>query len=167
MRKQSFGRDGQAVQANNSLHLANNNKSSARGAASHFLLRFLTEEEMAAQKFAIGESEGLTVEECCDPSIIEKHYLAVGTNFMMHDTGEGAVCLAWVLGDEASFISHYTHEELHRILHKRVGMASCSAYDRVARYVDDRESTPTPVTRLSAQGAAGPPGHRALRRTTA
>jgi hypothetical protein len=129
----------------------------------------LTEEEMAALKFAIGESEGLTVEECCDPSIIDKHFLAVGTNFMMYDTGEGAVCLAWVLGDEASFISHYTHEELHRVLHKRVGIASCSAYDRVARYVEDRESMPTPdvAPRRSSARGTGPPSHHGVRRTTA
>jgi hypothetical protein len=96
----------------------------------------LTEEEMMALKFAIGQSEGLTVEECRDPSLIAKHFLARGTNFMMYDTGEEAVCLAWVLGDEQSFISHYMHEELHRVLHKEIGIASCSAYDKIARYID-------------------------------
>jgi hypothetical protein len=164
-------RDG-VVQANDGLHFTNND-GSARGAASHLLLRFLTEEEMAALKFAIGESEGLTVEECRDPSIIDKHFLAVGTNFMMYDTGEGAVCVAWVLGDQESFISHYTHEELHRVLHKRVGITSSSAYDRVARYVEDRESMPTSVPRVprpsSAPATALPGLHtvRRRRRTTA
>ena len=111
-------------------------------AAHSVALRFLTEEEMAALKFAIGESEGLTVEECHDPSMIDKHFLATGTNFMMYDTGEKSVCLAWVLGDDESFVSHYIHEELHRVLHEQIGIDSCSAYDRIARLIEKEAHEP-------------------------
>ena len=118
-------------------------------AADPSVLRFLTEEEMVALKFAIGESEGLTVEECCNSSSINKHFLAIGTNFMMYDTGEEAVCLAWVLGDGESFIDHYVHEEMHRVLHKQVGIESCSAYDKIARYIEKEMAEP-PIPALAA-----------------
>jgi hypothetical protein len=100
-------------------------------------LRFLKDEEMVALKFAIGQSEGLSVEECCDPERIGMHFKAPGTNFMMYDTGEQTICLAWVLGDDQSFIDHFVHEEMHRVLHRTVDMDSCSAYDRIARLVEE------------------------------
>ena len=99
-------------------------------------LRFLDGEEMEALKFAIGESEGLTIEECCDQSLVRRHFLVPRTNFMMYDTGEETICLAWVLGDESSFIEFFVHEEIHRVLHKRIGLESCCAYDNVARYAE-------------------------------
>lgn len=56
---------------------------------------------------------------------------------MMYHTGEESICLAWVLGDERSFINDYIHEEIHRILHKRIDLKSCCDYDNVARYVEE------------------------------
>jgi hypothetical protein len=91
---------------------------------------------MVALKFAIGQSEGLSVEECCTQELIDRHLLRSGTNFLMYDTGEESVCIAWVLGNEHSFVSHYVHEEIHRVLHKVVGMDACCDYDKVARHVE-------------------------------
>ena len=99
-------------------------------------LKFLNSEEMEALKFAIGESEGLTIGECTVPSLINRHFLVPETDFMMYDTGEETICLAWVLGDESSFIEFFVHEEIHRVLHKRIGLESCCAYDNVARYAE-------------------------------
>lgn len=67
------------------------------------------------------------------------HFRARESNFMMYHTGEESICLAWVLGDVKSFISDYVHEEIHRILHKRIDLKSCCDYDNVASYVEEQE----------------------------
>ena len=105
--------------------------------------RFLTGEEMEALKFAVGLSQGLSVEDCNASETIGKHFLAPGTNFMYYDTGEESVCYAWILGDEESFCEHFVHEETHRVLHELIGLRSCCDYDNVARYAEavELEST--------------------------
>jgi hypothetical protein len=102
-------------------------------------LRFLDSSEMAALKLAIGESQGLTIEQCEDWFLISKYFAVPGTNFMLYDTGERSVCLAWLLGDEQSFIEFYVHEELHYILHKCIDLKSCCDYDSIAEYVEKEE----------------------------
>lgn len=99
-------------------------------------LRFLDPSELEALKLAIGESQDLTIEECEDWSKIGKHFAVSGTNFMLYDTGEKSVCLAWVLGNEESFIDFYTHEVLHYILHERISLKSCCDYDNIAKYAE-------------------------------
>jgi len=100
-------------------------------------LRFLSQEELKALKFAICQSEGLTIEECEERALVMKYFHARENNFMMYHTGEESICLAWVLGDERSFINDYVHEELHRVLHKRVDLESCDKYDNVADYMEN------------------------------
>ena len=99
-------------------------------------LKFLNSEEMEALKFAIGESEGLTIGECTVPSLINRHFLVPETDFMMYDTGERCICLAWVLGNETSFVEIFVHEEIHRVLHKHIDLESCCAYDNISKYVE-------------------------------
>ena len=99
-------------------------------------LRFLDPSEMEALKLAIGESQGLTIKDCEDWLKISKHYAVPGTNFMLYDTGEKSVCLAWVLGDEESFVEFYMHEVLHYILHERIDLRSCCDYDKIAKYAE-------------------------------
>lgn len=103
-------------------------------------LRFLDPSEMAALRLAIGESQGLTIEECDERFLISKYFAVPGTNFMLYDTGEKSICLAWVLGDEKSFIEFYLHEELHYILHKCIDLKSCCDYDNVARVAERKIS---------------------------
>lgn len=104
--------------------------------------RFLTGEEMEALKFAVGLSQGLSVEDCNRGEAIRRYFLAPGTNFMFYDTGEKSVCYAWILGDEESFCEHFVHEETHRILHERIGLRSCCDYDNVARYAEAVDAEP-------------------------
>jgi hypothetical protein len=99
-------------------------------------LRFLDPLEMEALKLAIGESHGLTIEQCEDLFCIGKYFAVPGTNFMLYDTGEKSICLAWALGDESSFIEFYLHEEMHYILHKCVDLKSCCEYDKIAKYAE-------------------------------
>ncbi len=99
-------------------------------------MRFLDPQEMAALKFAIGQSEGLSIEECCDWDKVKRYFLTPETNFMLYHTGEQAICLAWILGDDKSFIEFFVHEELHRVLHERIDLSACCSYDNVARYVE-------------------------------
>ena len=113
-------------------------------------LRFLDSLEMEALKLAIGESHGLTIEQCEDLFHIGKYFAVPGTNFMLYDTGEKSICLAWVLGDEKSFIEFYVHEELHYILHKCVDLKSCCDYDKVAKYAE-KEMVEVLVTNRNQQ----------------
>ena len=99
-------------------------------------LRFLGEEEMAALKFAIADSDGESIEDT------KKHFITSGTNLMLYDTGEKSVCMAWVLGDEGSFINHYLHEEIHHVLHEVAGINACCAYDKVARFAEELPHEP-------------------------
>lgn len=100
-------------------------------------LRFLSPVELKALKFAICQSEGLSIEECEERVHVMNHFRARESNFMMYHTGEESICLAWVLGDEMSFISDFVHEELHRVLHKRIDLESCDRYDNVANYAEN------------------------------
>lgn len=102
-------------------------------------LRFLDTSELAALKLAIGESQGLTIEQCEDWYLMSKYFAVPGTNFMLYDTGEKSVCLAWVLSDEKSFIEFYVHETLHYILHECIDLKSCCDYDNIARIVEEEE----------------------------
>jgi hypothetical protein len=99
-------------------------------------LRFLDGEEMQALRFAIGESEELTIEECYNWSMIARHFLTPKSNFMFYDTGERKICLAWVLGDEQSFVEFFVHEEVHRVLHETIDLKSCCMYDNIAQQVE-------------------------------
>lgn len=105
--------------------------------------RFLTSEEMEALKFAIGLSQGLSVEDCNKGDEMGRHFLAPGTNFMYYDTGEESVCYAWILGNEESFCEHFVHEEIHRVLHALIDLRSCCDYDNVARYAEAVEAEPS------------------------
>jgi hypothetical protein len=99
-------------------------------------LRFLDSLEMEALKLAIGESHGLTIEQCEDLFYIGRYFAVPGTNFMLYDTGEKSICIAWALGDEKSFVEFYLHEEMHYILHKCIDLKSCCDYDKVAQYAE-------------------------------
>ena len=104
--------------------------------------RFLDSVEMEALKFAIGFSNGLRIDECHDRQAIGKHFLAPGTHFMYYDTGEGSVCVAWVLGDEDSFCEYFVHEEVHRVLHQLIDLRTCCDYDNVARFAEATDPEP-------------------------
>jgi hypothetical protein len=99
-------------------------------------MRFLNPIELRALKFAICESEGMTIEESEESVHLMNHFRARESNFMMYHTGEESICVAWVLGDDKSFVNDYVHEEIHRILHKRIDLSSCDQYDNVSRYVE-------------------------------
>jgi hypothetical protein len=114
-------------------------------------LRFLNSLEMEALKLAIGESHGLTIEQCEDMFYIDKYFAVPGTNFMLYDTGEESICLAWALGDEQSFIEFYLHEEMHYILHKCVDLKSCCDYDKVAKFAEKEEMLEVTISSRSTQ----------------
>jgi hypothetical protein len=100
-------------------------------------MRFLNPIELRALKFAICESEGMTIQESEERVHLMNHFRARESNFMMYHTGEESIGVAWVLGDDKSFVNDYVHEEIHRILHKRIDLSSCDQYDNVSRYVED------------------------------
>jgi hypothetical protein len=65
-----------------------------------------------------------------------QYFVVPNTNFMMYDTREESICLAWAFGNEASFIEFYVHEEIHHVLHKRIDLRSCCEYDNIARQAE-------------------------------
>ncbi len=92
---------------------------------------------MEALKFAIGESEGLTIEECSVQFLVMRHFLVPGTNFMMYDTGEECI-FVWpgCLGTKRALSSSISTKKFTALLHKHVDLECCCAYDNISKYAE-------------------------------
>jgi hypothetical protein len=109
-------------------------------------LVFLSNEELEPVKIALGERDDLTNEKSSEPGQIGKHLSSRSVNMIFYDSDARTVCLAWLWGDDDSFIADYTRAEIRRIIHERVGLRSSRAYDNLARLVESEVSeVPTPI----------------------
>jgi hypothetical protein len=99
-------------------------------------LVFLSNEELGPAKIALGERDPLTNEKSSAPGQIGEHPSPRSANKIFYDSEARTVCLAWLWGNDDSFIADYTRAEIQRVIHERVGLRSSRAYDNLAHLVE-------------------------------
>jgi hypothetical protein len=102
--------------------------------------------EMEPVKTALGKRKDLTNEKSSEPGQIRERPSSRGANMIFYDSEARAVCLAWLWGNDDSFIADYTRAEIRRVIHERVGLRSSRAYDNLAHLVEsDVSEVPFPI----------------------
>jgi len=109
-------------------------------------LVLLNNEELEPLKLSIREREDLTNEASSEPGQIRERPSSRRANMIYYDSETRAVCLAWLWGNDDSFIADYTRAEIRRVIHERVGLKSSRAYDNLAHLVE-AEVSEVPLSR--------------------
>jgi hypothetical protein len=99
-------------------------------------LVLLKRDESEALKLSLGDREDLTNESSSEPCQIRQRPSSRRANMIYYDSEARAVCLAWLWGNDESFIADYTQAEIRRVIHEQVGLRSSRAYDNLAQLVE-------------------------------